>query len=104
MTGALSNNSYSIVEVDASFCERMDAQLAIALGRLPHIQKLSLRGCPSIRGKEARSILRSLLDGHTARSALCIDLSETPATVQDLDELPRLLNLAKSAGVLLKVK
>ena len=99
----MTSKYHLITEVDASFCERMDAQIAISLLHLPHIQRLCLRGCQAIHGKEARSIIRSLIDKHTVKP-LCIDFSETPATVQDLDELPRLMNLAKTAGILLQVQ
>lgn len=93
-------NGDRVLEIDVSECPEISSQLVISLLRCPSVRRVSLRGCKSIGGRQARAIVRAAL---FRDEQLFVDLTDTAAVTTDIHELPRLLSLANYAGVAIEI-
>jgi hypothetical protein len=71
--------------------------LVALLSRIP-VERLTLMGCRTLSASKLRTLLRHL-SLRDSRKTIIVDITDSPDLSGSDVDIPRLMNLAKSAGV-----
>lgn len=90
------------LEIDFSYNETVNVRLISQMAISLPVSRLSLKGCRSLSGKEARDLLRHL-SFRESPTVLTVDIRETPAAREISHEMRRLESLASRSRVSLQI-
>ena len=90
------------MELDFSYNETVNVGLVSQMGVSLPVSRLSLQGCRSLSGREARDLLRHL-SARDSPAVLIVDIRDTPAAREISDEMRRLESLASRSRVSLQI-